>query len=162
MDLIASRAISCPLRTIDRNWSCSSCWVLVLAIVFASLLASAANFTKQRLACQAEALDLFCGGRGASAGAGGLRRAPGGGRLGRGALGGRGLGLGAPGSSAPGGGALRCRALARGGLGSGGLGGRGSGRYGLRCAGNDLGGRRSGPGLGGLGLGGPGLGGLGC
>src|SRR5580692_7160648 len=63
MDLIASRAISWPLRTIDRNWSCSSCWVLVLAlaIVFASLLASSANFTKHRLACQAEVLDLFCG-----------------------------------------------------------------------------------------------------
>src|SRR5438552_1749248 len=103
MDLIASRAISWPLLTIDRNWSCSSCWVLVLvlAIVFCLLLASAANFTKQCLACQAEVLYLVCGGRwrGASAGAGGLRRAPGGGRLGRagrgglrrGGLGGRGL-----------------------------------------------------------------------
>src|SRR5438552_3833270 len=59
--LIASMAISWPLRTMDRNWSWSSCWVLVLAIVFASLLASTANFTKQRLACQAEVLDLFCG-----------------------------------------------------------------------------------------------------
>src|SRR5438093_690169 len=111
MDLIASRAISWPLRTIDRNWSCSSCWVLlVLAIVCASLLASSANFTKHCLACQAEMLDLFCGDRRrrASAGAGGLRRAPGGGRLR---------------------GALRCRGLARGGLGRG-LGGR-RGRLGL-------------------------------
>src|SRR5882672_10591797 len=54
MDLIASRAISCPLRTIDRNWSCSSCWVLVLAIVFASCwlllltLPSNAWYVKQR------------------------------------------------------------------------------------------------------------------
>src|SRR5256885_338470 len=65
LDLIASRAISWPLRTIDRNWSCSSCWVLVLAvaIVFASLLASTANFTKHCLACQAGVLDLFCGAR---------------------------------------------------------------------------------------------------
>src|SRR2546429_8468310 len=112
MDLIASRAISWPLRTIDRNWSCSSCWVLlVLAIVCASLLASSANFTKHCLACQAEVLDLSCGDcwRRASAGAGGLGRAPGGSRL-RGALGGRGLGCGA----------LRCRGLARGGLGLGG------------------------------------------
>src|SRR5205823_2818321 len=87
MDLIASSAISWPLRTMERNWSWSSCWVVVLAlaIVFASLLASAANFTKQRLACQAEMLDLFCSGR-----------------LGRGGLGGRGL---------------RRLALARGGLG---------------------------------------------
>src|SRR5438067_11333883 len=123
MDLIASRAISWPLRTIDRNWSCSSCWVLlVLAIVCASLLASSANFTKHCLACQAEMLDLFCGDcrRRASAGAGGLRRAPGGGRL-RGALGGRGL-SGALGGRGLGCGALRCRGLARGGLGLGGLG----------------------------------------
>jgi hypothetical protein len=35
--------------------------VLVLAIVFVSLLSAAANFTKQRLACQAEVLDLICG-----------------------------------------------------------------------------------------------------
>src|SRR6266536_3060421 len=62
--LIASRAISWPLRTIDRNWSCSSFGVLVvLAIVFCLPLASTANFTKQRLVCQAVALDLICGGR---------------------------------------------------------------------------------------------------
>jgi hypothetical protein len=34
--------------------------VLVLAIVFASLFASTANYTKQRLVCQAVALDLIC------------------------------------------------------------------------------------------------------
>src|SRR2546429_9201805 len=56
MDLIASRAISWPLRTIERNWSWSSCWVLVLAlaIVFASCwlllltLPSNAWYVKQR------------------------------------------------------------------------------------------------------------------
>src|SRR6266536_1188103 len=62
--LIASRAISWPLRTIDRNWSCSSFGVLVVpAIVFCLPLSSTANFTKQRLVCQAVALDLICGGR---------------------------------------------------------------------------------------------------
>src|SRR4029077_14495732 len=56
MDLIASRAISWPLRTMERNWSWSSCWVLVLAlaIVFASCwlllltLPSNAWYVKQR------------------------------------------------------------------------------------------------------------------
>src|SRR5919204_3813239 len=101
---IASRAISWLLRTTDRNWSCSSCWVLVLAIVFASLLASAANFTKRCLACQAEALALVRAGvLGGAAGGGrlrrglgcrlglvrrGLRRGLGGGRLGRALCGG--------------------------------------------------------------------------
>src|SRR2546429_5533265 len=114
MDLIASRAISWPLRTMERNWSWSSCWVLVvaLAIVFASCwlllltLPSSAWHVKQ--SCLIYFADADAG---ASVGPGGLRRGPGSGRL-RGALGGRGLGRGGLGGRG-----LRCRALARGGLG---------------------------------------------
>src|SRR5438093_1506588 len=89
MVLIASMTISWLLRTVVRNSFCSSCWVLVLVlgIVFASLSASAANFTKQCLVCQAEVLALVC--------AGVPWGAAGGGRLGRGP--GRRGGLGGPG-----------------------------------------------------------------
>src|SRR2546429_301403 len=94
--LSASRTISWLLRTMERNWSWSSCWVLVLAlaIVFASCwlllltLPSSAWHVKQ--SCLIYFADA---GAGASVGPGGLRRGPGSGRL-RGALGGRGLGRG--------------------------------------------------------------------
>src|SRR6185437_11537857 len=120
---IASRAISWPLRTVARNWSCSSCWVLVvLAIVCASMfgllltISSIAWHVKQLCLVYFATVTAVAG---ASAGAGALGRAAGGGRLGV-ALGRRGLRgrrLRLRGSG------LGRRGLGRGLLGGGGLGG---------------------------------------
>src|SRR5208282_73042 len=85
MVLIASSAISWLLRTVDRNWSCSS-WVTVLAIVFASLWVSTANYIKHdwdvKQTCLAYVARVRLVGvaarAGALVGAGALRRAAGG------------------------------------------------------------------------------------